>query len=242
MSPLRTHAIVVCDVYSDGAEGRQQVVHDARAMLVRLVEQSGPIAHRTRNPAIIWSLAGLRQLLLESCEPLRVADSLIVAGVLVHLLEIAMKSGDAMHPAPIDLVDAHREVVTFIERCAWAAAELPPPETCDARVDLALAYLRDHYRKTDLTAHDVAAHVGLSRPYFNRLLLQATGRSFLAHLHALRIRDARRLLVTTTLSVKEIADAVGYPDATRFCRHFKDICRSSPGAFRSAAHREPVEP
>jgi transcriptional regulator GlxA family with amidase domain len=224
-------------VFGEGGESGR-ILRDARTVLASLIARCEPIAQRTRNRAVIWSLSGLRQLLGETSEPLRLADSLIVAGVLAHMLEAAMRSGDALQPVPADLADAHREVVAFIERCAWAAASLPPPETSEPRVDLALAYLRDRYRRPDLSAQDAAVHVGLSRPYLNRLLLETTGRSFIAHLHALRTRDARRLLVTTTLSVKEIADAVGYPDATRFCRHFKEICKTSPAAFRRAAQRE----
>ena len=237
MSAAWPHAIVVVEVFGDGGDiGR--TLRDARHVLTALIDRSEPIAQRTRNRAVIWSLSGLRQLLGETAEPLRLADSLIVAGVLVHLLEAAMRSSDPLHPVPADLADAHREVVVFIERCAWAAAELPPPETSDARVDVALAYMRDHYRRADLSALDAARHIGLSRPYLNRLLLESTGKNFAAHLHALRIRDARRLLVTTTLSVKEIAAAMGYPDATRFCRHFKGLCKTTPAAFRRAARRE----
>jgi transcriptional regulator GlxA family with amidase domain len=67
------------------------------------------------------------------------------------------------------------------------------------------------------------------------MLLQCTSRGFPEHLHELRIRESRRLLVVTTLTVKEIAAAVGYHDAAQFCRQFKRACKTSPALFRRAA-------
>jgi transcriptional regulator GlxA family with amidase domain len=47
-----------------------------------------------------------------------------------------------------------------------------------------------------------------------------------------RIRRARRLLITTTLRVKEIARQVGFEDPFQFSRTFNQRTGSSPRQFR----------
>jgi AraC-like DNA-binding protein len=208
---------------------------EANRRLAALIERCEPLGAQTGSAALIWSLAGMRRIVAEAEGPLPLADCLILAGVMAHLVEGALRAAAPVSPVPADLAAVHREVFSFMERCAWAAAAPPPPQTAEPRVDRALHYLRDHYGRPDLTMNDAARHVGLERHYLGRLLLQYTGRGFLAHLHDLRIREARRLLVVTTLSVKEVAAGVGYSDSTQFCRQFKRICKTSPGAYRRAA-------
>ena len=208
---------------------------EANRRLAALIERCEPLGAQTGSDAVMWSLCGLRRIVAEAGDSLPLADCLILAGVMAHLIEGALRAAAPVDPVPADLATAHREVCSFMERCAWAASAPPPPQTAEPRVDRALRYMRDHYCSPDLTTSAAARHVGLERHYLGRLLLQHTGRSFLAHVHDLRIREARRLLVVTTLSVKEIAAGVGYSDSTQFCRQFKRICKTSPGAYRRAA-------
>jgi AraC-like DNA-binding protein len=208
---------------------------DARSWLAALLTRCERLGTTATSSALAWSLAGLKQVVAEGTEPLRPTDCLLIAGVIAQLLEAAMRGTDAVGATPPALVDAHRELVAFIERCAWAAAIPATPETSDPRIDRALRYVREQFRRADLTMNDVARHVGLTRPYLGRMLIQCTGRGFPDHLHELRIRESRRLLVVATLNVKEIASAVGYRDAAQFCRQFKRSCKTSPAVFRRAA-------
>jgi AraC-like DNA-binding protein len=208
---------------------------EARRRLTALLDQCEPFGAHSGSRAILWSLSGMRHLIDEAPESLRLADCLILAGVLAHLIEDAMRAARVVNAVPRGLADAHRDLFAFMECCAFAAAASPPPETSEPRADRALRYLREHYARSDLTITDVARHVGLSRPYLARLLVECTGRGFLAHLHERRLDEARRLLVVTLLSVKEVAAAVGYSNAAQFCRQFKRFCRTSPGAYRRAA-------
>ena len=102
----------------------------------------------------------------------------------------------------------------------------------EARVERALLFVEQHYHRPDLMLGDVARHVGTSRFHLTRALRKHTGRRFLDHVHGARIAAAEHLLVTTTLSVKEIAANVGYNDSTQLCRHFRRVRETSPGAFR----------
>jgi AraC-like DNA-binding protein len=47
-----------------------------------------------------------------------------------------------------------------------------------------------------------------------------------------RIRNARRLLLNTGMTVTEVAAAVGYNDGVNFSKIFKQRVGCSPGSFR----------
>lgn len=49
----------------------------------------------------------------------------------------------------------------------------------------------------------------------------------------LRIEHAKRLLITTNLSIKEISLSSGYPDPLYFCKVFKSHSHISPSEYRS---------
>jgi AraC-like DNA-binding protein len=101
--------------------------------------------------------------------------------------------------------------------------------------DRAVAYVQQHYRHPAISLAEVARAAGISRFHLARLLRRLTRRSFLEHVHALRIGDACRLLAASALSVKEIAASVGYNDATQFCRQFRRAQNMSPGSYRRLA-------
>jgi AraC-like DNA-binding protein len=62
--------------------------------------------------------------------------------------------------------------------------------------------------------------------------LKAEQRSFQQIKDDLRYNKAQRLLRDTTLSVDQIADQLGYSDASNFAKAFKGWSGSSPSQFR----------
>jgi len=134
----------------------------------------------------------------------------------------------------------HRRLNMNAHADGWPSDEttvLPPRlHVALSPTDRAVVYVQQHYRHPALSLTDVARAAGVSRFHLARLLRRLTRRSFLEHLHALRVGDARRLLARSTLSVKEIAAAVGYNDATQFCRHFRRAQGMSPGSYRRLGH------
>ena len=55
--------------------------------------------------------------------------------------------------------------------------------------------------------------------------------------NAVRVERARVALLTTELSVKEIAAGVGYTHPTDLTRHFRSVHALSPIAYRAQARR-----
>jgi AraC-like DNA-binding protein len=99
-------------------------------------------------------------------------------------------------------------------------------------VRLAEEYLRDHSAE-QVRVPDVAAAVGMSCSHLTVLFRQTTGTTIVEYLTRLRMARARELLALSTLTVKEVAAAVGYEDPFYFSRRFHDLHGCSPSDFRT---------
>lgn len=80
---------------------------------------------------------------------------------------------------------------------------------------------------------ELAALVGLSPSHLSALFREATGGGPAAFHTSLRMARARTLLDTSTLSVREIAAAVGYTDPLYFSRHFRRLHGQNPTQYRA---------
>ena len=92
-------------------------------------------------------------------------------------------------------------------------------------------YLQENYDRTvDFSA--LADSLAVSAPYLSKLFHEQTGYSPSRYLTDIRMRQAKKLLMDTGLTVREIAARVGYPDPFHFSRSFKNAVGVSPAQFR----------
>ena len=104
-------------------------------------------------------------------------------------------------------------------------------------VHRALQAIESRFADSALSVGSVAGSINVSVEHRRRLVKQHTGDSFHRILIRTRVTEARRLVETTSLSVKEISGRVGFRD-TSHCDHtFRAICRQSPQEYRTHVHR-----
>lgn len=113
-------------------------------------------------------------------------------------------------------------------------------------VESAIARMWESYGEP-LSLSDIAKSAILSRFHFCRVFREATGVSPGRYLSAVRIYQAKRLLVSTSLSVTEISLAIGYNSLGSFTNRFTESVGASPTRFRrmwgEGIHAEPgLEP
>ena len=101
----------------------------------------------------------------------------------------------------------------------------------DFRYDEILKYLEQHYQE-DLSLSSVAERFSLSPGYFSTIFKKKAGHNFVHYLTSLRIREAKRLLLETQMTISEVALAVGYSSASFFIRSFKKTEGISPSEYR----------
>jgi AraC family transcriptional regulator len=91
-----------------------------------------------------------------------------------------------------------------------------------------------------LSLADMARSASLSRFHFTRVFEKETGVSPGRFLAAVRIYQAKRLLLVSSMSVAEVSSAVGYNSPGSFTSHFTDSVGLSPSRFRHASHHDRV--
>lgn len=83
----------------------------------------------------------------------------------------------------------------------------------------------------------LAEAFGMSERTLSRRIRQATGKSTLALVQSVRLRRARALLEGSRMTVDQVAEAVGYQDATALRRLMKKVAGANPSRYRPAAVR-----
>lgn len=85
-----------------------------------------------------------------------------------------------------------------------------------------------------LTLSDISSHVGYSPNYLDSLFRLHAGKSVTNYLIEERISKAKLLLQEGILSLKEIADSVGFEDYNYFSRTFKKRTGYTPTRYRAS--------
>jgi len=111
----------------------------------------------------------------------------------------------------------------------------------NSTVERAIKCICERYSEP-LSLADVANSAILSRFHFSRIFRDATGVTPGRFLSAVRIYQAKRMLLTSTMNITDIAFAVGYNSLGSFCNHFTDSVGVSAGRFRRISQDEGFEP
>jgi YesN/AraC family two-component response regulator len=123
------------------------------------------------------------------------------------------------------------EIAAALHR-SLVGADILPPET-SALVKRAIAYFQRNYANP-LTRDELATQLGVSKNYFSQIFRKELGISPWDYLTRYRIRQAERLLRSTTESITAIAQGVGFEDPSYFGRVFRRETGLSPTAYRAS--------
>ena len=85
----------------------------------------------------------------------------------------------------------------------------------------------------DVTLEELSHVVALTPQYICRLFKECLNERPFEYISKLRIRQAKKLLAETDLSVLEVGKRVGYDDSSYFCSVFKKIEKLTPVEYRS---------
>lgn len=90
-----------------------------------------------------------------------------------------------------------------------------------------------------LSLTDIARSAMLSPFHFSRVFKQATGVSPGKFLTAVRMHQAKRMLLATSMNVADVSVAVGYNSPGSFTSRFTDSVGIPPSRFRRTAQTSP---
>lgn len=93
-------------------------------------------------------------------------------------------------------------------------------------------YITAHCNE-NITIEEMAAFIGFSKFHFCRLFKQFTGDSFNDYLNLQRVMYAEKLLISSDISITEVAMQSGFNSISTFNRIFKQYKNCTPSKYKS---------
>lgn len=230
---------------------RRFAMADAQAAIALLQRHAGPVAAscsavfllqragllKGRRATTTWWLAPtLRQMEPEcrvDADQMVCADGRVVtagaalaqADLMLHLLRSRFGNPLAESVSRGLLIDARQAQAPFIV-----------PEVLAIGDELVARLAKRIERSLPATPSvaDLAREFCVSERTLARRVDRATGKSPLALIQSVRLQRARALLAGSRMTVDQVAEAVGYQDATALRRLMRKLAGATPNAFRPA--------
>ena len=134
------------------------------------------------------------------------------------------------HDNPLMVRSAEHLALAFLYETAYSAGKTTAAKP-NPLIEASLALMQKEMSR-QITLPEIAAKVGLSEGYFSRFFKRATGTTPMVYLTRIRIDSAAYLLTSSALTVRAIAQQVGFRDEFHFSRVFKKLKGWSPSRFR----------
>lgn len=124
-----------------------------------------------------------------------------------------------------------RELLIVLYRYKNSAA-YPKSRHKNTMTEKAAHFIVENYQN-NISLEDISRYVHLSPEYFSKKFKQDTGVGFREYLVKIRLQHAARLLLTTTMSVTDIAFSCGFNSSNYFSNTFTKVMGMPPAKYRS---------
>lgn len=92
--------------------------------------------------------------------------------------------------------------------------------------------IQEHYGNYTLNVSSVAEELGVSAAYLSTVFKSGTGQTLVKYISQYRMEKAKELLKTSNLKIADVAEKVGYLNASYFISIFKNYVGESPAKYR----------
>ena len=101
----------------------------------------------------------------------------------------------------------------------------------DERIIEILNYIQTNY--LTVTLEDLSEKFYLTKPYLSKYIKEKTGATFGETVKKIRMKKAKGLLKSGTMTVEKVALSVGYQNVEHFNRLFKKAYHMTPVQYRN---------
>lgn len=98
-----------------------------------------------------------------------------------------------------------------------------------------IRFIEENYESHDLSVLYISECMGIHHTYLSNAFKAQTGIGLLEYINRFRVQKAKELLRTTSKSVAEVADLVGYLSDKTFIRVFKRYTEFTPTQYRNSS-------
>lgn len=142
---------------------------------------------------------------------------------------------DYLHPAPARELQLHSLlglIGVWLRRQAHDRQEQARPSPGQDRLQSFSELVEASFRE-QLSIEQYANRVGITAAHLNNLTRRFTGMTAQEVVHQRLLLEAKRQLIYTALSAKQIAEGLGFSEPAYFSRFFKRLTGQSPKTFRN---------
>lgn len=156
-------------------------------------------------------------------------NKVICERMLVHMLEEYEKNTNACSSYLRSLLLS----LFMLMRSQKKDVALPTESNVASRKTISdiVGYINNNYFE-NITLQSISSKFYISPYYFSRSFKRITGLGFNEYLNNVRIKEAKKMLSSSKLSITDISSAVGYQSPTNFGRVFMKITGISPTQYR----------
>lgn len=184
----------------------------------------------------------LRVIMMSAYEEFSYAQQAVRLGVedyivkpidLQQLYSTITKLHDALEEE--EKINARLTAVSFVADPKDGIRKIEEEYSMDsikALIIKAQQYVDKNYASPDLRIKEVAEEVGLSANYFSTMFSRYSGDTFSNYLIDKRMKKAKQLMISTDMKIYEIAEKVGYENASYFSAAFKKYTGISVSQYR----------
>ncbi len=216
---------------ANAAEAIERISHEKVHVLItdiRMPEVTGlellkKLKEKAKDPVVI---------VISAYSEFEYAHEALELGVVNYLLKPIAKEKlmEAIEKA-IELEKQREKTGMFNKIVDDKLIEMQQLSKYNRAVKEAMDYIDQHYDE-ELTLKEVANQVHLNSSYLSALFKEELQVTFSEYVTRKRMQEAKKLLLSTDLTIAEIAEKSGYQTSKYFIKIFKQFEETTPNGFR----------
>ena len=143
------------------------------------------------------------------------------------------------HPLKLNIIEALTTsiILDTLSVLIPKAKKTPPSaQNNDHRFKIAIQFINDNINRK-ISAQDVAKKVYISPRHLDRIFMENMAVSATEFIFEQKCETAKEMLCSTTLSILEISEQLGFSDCAYFSRFFKKRTGITPSKFRKSSQK-----
>ena len=156
---------------------------------------------------------------------------------LLEAMERTPELGDEREAYILKLQDAkdHRMLLEVMHEIFAALTEVQSNRQKNSRdgcIPRAKEYIEQHFEDPMIGLYSISEQLGISNTYLSMAFKKQYGLGVAQYINYLRVEKAKKMMVNTEYSIKEIAFRVGFTSDMTFIRVFKQFEHITPGKYK----------
>lgn len=119
--------------------------------------------------------------------------------------------------------------------------ELPDNADKGMRIDIITDYIDSNYLSPGFSLADVAEYLEVSPSWLSHFFRGHMHKTLIEYVNEKKMERAKALIRETGIGLNELADHLGYSNASSFIRSFKKVVRMTPGRYRESVLKKERE-